>query len=105
MAERTIETSVVAILKQSGFKIIEKSRSGGASLVTAKKGRLGGKKVAIAISMSDDLLVTLQKERDLHRKPGFKLKILFTLCETCEPSFGDIIIIKDPTELGQALMN
>lgn len=103
MAERTIETSVLAMLKQNGFKILEKSRSSDSAMIIAKKGKFGGKKVAIAICTSEDLLTVLNKERELHRKAGIKQKILFTLCESCESSFGDIIIIRDPTELVQAI--
>ncbi len=99
----TIEVSTQAILEQNGFKIIDKKRSPNSTLLFAKKGKLGGKKACVMISTSGDLLEALNKERELHRQKGFKLKILFTACEAAQASFEDIIVIKDSTELSQAL--
>ncbi|MFW9914649.1 MAG: hypothetical protein ACFFGZ_03475 [Candidatus Thorarchaeota archaeon] len=103
MAEGAIETSVLAILMQNGFKILEQSRSSNSTTIIAKKGRFGGKKVGVTVCTSEDLLMVLNKERELHRKQGIKQKILFTTCESCESSFGDITIIRDPTELSTAI--
>ncbi|MFX0116042.1 MAG: hypothetical protein ACFFB3_15940, partial [Candidatus Hodarchaeota archaeon] len=103
LAASAIETSILAILNQNGFKVLEKSRSSNTTWISAKKGRIGGKKIEMAIHTSDDLMDALEKERELHRKKGVKQKILFTLCETCLPSFADITLIKDPTELSQVL--
>jgi len=103
LVNRTFEISIMAILKQNGFKILGKSRSSNATMITAKKGKFGGKKVAVMISPSDDLLETLNKERELHRKQGFKQKILYSLCYACEASFPDITVIHEQIDLSTAL--